>query len=167
MNSYNEYVANILIGKKLISIGRCMDVIMFGFGIPKIRKNRKGESEFYPEFSLHLQTAFRIAKSNKILIAYNDIFAPSNEEMNDFDYTESGTTLFDKKLLKYNKQLINDLEVLNLEINDMGDIKMVLKSNIYVETFNIDSGFDEIWRFFKVGADEEHLVAHGGILKFE
>lgn len=167
MNSYNEYVANNLIGKKLIYIGRSMDLIMFGFGLRKIRKNRKGESEFYSEFCLHLQTAFRIAKSNKILIAYNDIFTPRNEEMDDFDFTESGTTLFDKKLLEYNTQLINGLEVLKVEINDMGDIKIVLKNNIYVETFNIDSGFDETWRFFKGEADKEHLVAHGSMLRFE
>ena len=57
---------NKLKGKNLVSVGRCADMPVLGFG-DTFTLNRRGKQRKYPEYEFHIQCPFRIMKENQII----------------------------------------------------------------------------------------------------
>lgn len=132
-----------LMACKIIDIGRVIDLCWIIF---------EKEEKCY---SLHLQCPWRIRKDGEILLSNMDIYEWDGEDEEEWD--EKRKNFFDEKILKYNKW--TGIEVENVIINEVLDIKLILSDSYIFECF-VDDVRNECWRFFKK-EDSEHLVVCG------
>lgn len=132
-----------LITCKIIDIGRVIDLCWIIF---------EKEEKYY---SLHLQCPWRIRKDNKIVLSNMDIYEWEGE--NGEEWNEKRNNFFDETILKYNKW--NGVEVENVIISDVLDIKLILSDSYIFECF-VDDIRGECWRFFEKKA-LDHLVVWG------
>ncbi len=146
----------VLKGSKIEKIGRCANLIWVIF----LAKNGA-------EYSLHLQTWFRIFRGEEVLITDGDKYNPTAEmeAAADFDYLEfdwdvQGGNRFDAWVNECARQILYDANVTKIEVNALGDVRLHLSNGAVLEVFLGATNDDECWRFFERGA--EHFVVLGG-----
>jgi hypothetical protein len=78
-----------LIGLPLLSAGRAADLEWFLFGSSRTVTNFKGETRVVGEYALHVQCAWRIRDSARIIVASNDLYEPTEviEDSENFDWS--------------------------------------------------------------------------------
>lgn len=166
---YNEAISrlNDLVGKKIRYIGRCLEIVWIGFGDTVIRKSLRGEEDFVAERSLHIQCPFRLIDENEIILGYDDLFTSNNKENPRVDLNIYNSTIFDTKCDYINSSDYIDKKVVDVKLSPFGDLSIRLE-NFEIQTFAADSnGEDEVWRLFKTGIDEEHLVVYSNRIDLE
>jgi len=165
----NNYV-NVIKGQPLIDIGRAADMAWICFGdIIKV-KNYKGEYVEKSSFALHLQCPWRMVDTvnKKILFTAYDMYLPnsSTEWTEDFDWDIQGINRYDEQAKKWfgdNKNII----VEEIELDELGDLKIILSNHYNIEVFVNKSNETECWRFFEPGKDKEHFVMTGKGYSFQ
>jgi hypothetical protein len=129
-------------------------------------KRRKG-TELLPEYSLHIQSSWRITKGKKILVASRDFYYPRSdwdEETDDFDWDVQGNNRFDEKIKNLMEEVKGKLIVERIDSDDIGGFKVHLSDKYVLEAFPDNSDEDEYseyWRFFNMKDDSPHFVVGG------
>jgi hypothetical protein len=153
-----------IIGLPLRYVGRACDVIWFGFGnLIKKEDKRCGGFREVAEYDLHVQCAFRLTDSEKIIVGSADKYIPSSEieDYNDFDWDVQGANRCDEQLKEMFSKITTGILVKNITADRFGGIKVFLSEDILLEIIPDNSTEDEAWRFFSSGAGNEHFVISG------
>jgi len=162
MKEQIEITLSVLIGQPLVSAVRAANMQMFGFG--KWVNATHGEDRKVGEYALHLQCAWRIVKSNRILVAQRDMYYASgdcNEEPEGWEWDKAGANRCDERT----KQLIAEhvdgpLVVESVEADYVGSLRLVFSKGVMLEVFPDDSLGEEHWRFFKSATEDKHFVVY-------
>ncbi len=126
----------LFVNYKLKTIKRTLDLIMLGF------ENNDGHY-----IMLHIQTFFRVKFFKKTIACSDDMYRPIKEnEIDEFDWTEPNTSVFDKSI-KENTNLIFENQVVDIAFID-GDIKIELSNNIRLEILVNTVESEEKYRVF-------------------
>lgn len=157
-----------LISKRLRYIGRACDVCWLGFGDLIFETDYKGNKRTSAEYALHIQSAFRLWNpyNKQIHIGYSDIFYPcgDGERPENFEWDIQGNNLYDEKVdnLQKNICIMNELVVAEVKVKEFCDLTILFANGYQIDTLTeCFSGDAELWRFFKSGVNEPHLVATG------
>lgn len=167
---------SILIGQPISDVHRAGATVCLGFGdkieveLPKrtAPKTFVKEKMLISKYALHIQCAFRLCMGDKIEIATNDIFQPTEKALDNpqfnwdtYQFDEKGNNQFDwfaeHRITPYYTEFV----VKNVSVNKFGDLKISFQNNYELELM-VDSSLDsECWRFFSTGVEEPHLVVLG------
>lgn len=160
-------------GQKIVNIGRASNMLCLGIGDEIESFNRNGKLIKRSTINLHVQSAWRIADSQKreILLASSDFYSPQSTideksfDWDKFDWDVYGNNLFDEKALNWlNKRVPIYIEKYN--INRYGDLQLIFSNNEELRVFVNSSTYTEAWRLFRYKS-EEHLVFTGLGYEFE
>ena len=119
---------------------------------------------------LHIQHAYRLVNTDKIVLALSDVYQPNSVYCadQDFDYDsfawdEVGNNRFDEIVesdllprLNEDNFIVNDIELSNF-----GDLKISFGNGYSLEVFIDTSGEKECWRFMDLINIDTHLVVTG------
>ena len=145
-----------LVGKKIIYICRCLDLIDIGFGKTVNENKMCKNGVLLSSHVLHLQCPFRINCLENVTISSGDLYVSIDETKKYVDLGEKNCSLFDFKL-EQNKFAIIDNIVENVVLNDYGDMNIYL-SNGSISVFSDASAGEESWRFMIMGDKGKHLI---------
>lgn len=144
-----------LIGAKGFTIGRVASMAWIGFNTDN------------SEYSLHLQTAFRIRNNEKVLVANSDMFEPTETlqsspsfDWETFNWDVQGFNRYDEWVKQFKKEFDEPITVQTINVNNFGDLTIELSQNIVIEVF-INATTEECWRFFERTSKDDHLVVTG------
>lgn len=135
----------------------------FHFGV--VKSHSKGSSG---EYALHIQCAWRIEHSSKIVTGSHDIWWPYREIEGPKKWNyEDGNSIQDVQLYKLlegydpvTQSWINTTELLVVErikVSRFGDLTLYLSGNYRLFLF-VDQTRNESWRLFRTESNERHLV---------
>ena len=151
-----------LVGAQWVDVGRAAAMAWFIF-------SRQGT-----QYSLHVQTAFRIRTEDTVLNANLDMFEPPPQiaecpsfDWDSFDWDMQGANCYDKWCQGFKDKALNGSVgvVRKIQVNDFGDLTIQNDNGLIIEVF-INASRDECWRFFNNGSDY-HLVVTGTGLDHE
>ncbi len=151
-------------------IGRACNLAWLGFGKDVISKDYKGEERKTAQYALHIQCPFRISRGGMKVLASGDMYEPNSttEWTEDFDWDIAGANLYDEKASLLTEKLShNNITAVNIESNEMGDVKIYLSDGYVIEIFTNNSSETEEWRFFETGIEKEHFVITGKGIEYE
>ncbi len=165
MDDRIQYLKELLVDEQVSYFGRISNMLCVGFGEALKLKNYNGNTVTKSSIALHIQAAWRIISNSKVLIASSDFYTP-NSRLNsseDFEYSEfewdiQGNNLFDEKAIQW---LNNKLYVKNFYVSKIGDLKISFSNDDILEVFSDASDDTELWRIFKPGSKQEHIVMNG------
>lgn len=160
-------------GERLRQISRGGAMASLGFGgISKadvMQKTENGKVELREsvtsKYAVHIDGFFRITHQGRIVLSKDDMFRPNSKiqkddfDEDDFEWDSEGKNKFDE-----HKNLFVETELLvqDVTINEVGDLKIVLSNDFYIEVFIDTNEDEECWRFFEVGNKEKpHIVVTG------
>ena len=162
-NIIEETLSKIL-NEPIRNIRRAAATGMIDFGQDKISKDSHGRERILTQYALHLQCAFRIIDSDKVIVANLDMFEPNSKTKwsENFDWDVFGANLYDEKC----QLLVRELEdtsiiVTAVKASCFGDLKIFLSNGYVIEVMNNLSCNEEIWRFFEPGTENAHFVFTG------
>lgn len=150
-----------IIGSKFNRIFRCLDMLMLNLGNDINDLNNRS----VPEYSFHVQTQWRFIKENKILLASRDIYLPYNPQINEREWeydiggrADNESSIFDV-IQKTFSDNFTDAVVSDVEINLLGDLKIIFSNGIIFETFTPSMREDEFYCFicFDKNGDNEYF----------
>jgi len=158
MNQDNLARANkqvgVLIGLRGLTFERYVDLIDIGFGSGGL------------QHTLRLFGYFRIRDDEAILVANSEIRSPSSIALSrptfsysTFIWDSPGENCFDE-WVSLNSSLLESLEVIDTQVNSIGDLSVFLSHDIIIEVF-IDSVVEECWRVYKTEGDSPHFIMDG------
>ena len=162
-NCCNSITKNLLCIKnqQFRYIGRAGNLAWLGFGEDVICKNYKGENRIKSRYALHIQCPFRITLREKKKLGSYDMYEP-NSTINcsdDFKWNESGKNLYDEKASMITQELsLNDIRVVDVNSNEMGDLVIRLSNGWIIEAFTNSSSEMEEWRIFETGNLNKHFT---------
>ena len=163
-----ENELSVLIGERIRQIRRVVLMIGIDFGDDVEYKHlvgaKRGEISIIPKFSLHIHSSWRLLKDGNICLGQSDLFnridgefklyKNDSESMYNIVYNNTSrklNELFDAKSMK----------VINVEANELGDLKIYIENDYCLELFVDSIGNNESWRFFRNDEDFEHFVVFG------
>ncbi|HBR32521.1 MAG TPA: hypothetical protein DD733_10620 [Clostridiales bacterium] len=141
-----KIIENMLTGAILDDYSRSLDLIWFNF------------IKDQTIFALHIQCFLRIETKEDILSTSNDIYMCVNKEK-DFNWEVVGDSKFDKDK-EHILSLLKGSKVVSVKFNNKGDVKILFENSISLSIFRDITSNDEVWRFFKYKAGEEHYVQY-------
>lgn len=169
LNRYLNLI-NIVKGEKIRYIGRAASLCWIGFGkdVQVDLKNEKKRT--LAEFALHIQCSFRVCKNRKIKFTNLDMYEPSEELENydNFNWDVPGNNLFDinaQKLTKIFEE--NFVTVEHVILTPQNDLTIKLSGGWEIEIFNNGCYEGEIWRFFKPGSEDAHIVVYSNAISYD
>lgn len=153
-----------IVGLPLKDAGRVADLEWFSFGRTRIVRNHRGVEREVGEYAIHVQCAWRITKSRKIVVASRDRYVPregweGSEE--DFDWDKVGENRCDQRI----RSLFDGTRAIVVESaegDNLGGFRLFLSHDYILEVFPDDSEDDEHWRLFEPAVDSPHFVVTGG-----
>jgi hypothetical protein len=163
MTNQIEQALGVLVGLPFWAVGRAVDLAWFEFGSRRTVKGFKDVEKEVGDYALHVQCAWRITLSDKIVIGRGDIFCTPEESNEllppDFDWQKGNR--FDRIAKELLQSESRRLVVQQVNAGDAGSLTIVLEEGYKLEVFPQDSENGEHWRFFKPGLAEPHLVFSG------
>jgi hypothetical protein len=149
-------------------VQRVLDLQAFGFG-DRVENADTGKA--VPEYSLHVQSRWRIVRDGVILVGAGDIFWPpdgSDVGYQDFDY-DGRPSRRDDLLDDFVAHGEPSHTVEDVEGASTGDARITLRDGCVLELWRDHQsgsdadGPDELWRFFRAAADAQFVVTTNGI----
>lgn len=124
------------------------------------------EGDTIAEYSFHIQTHWRFVRNQEILLGSRDIYLPQDASLDNgyYDFEVQSTqkeltatsSIFDVAMQDFQKHF-KDAIVQSIDINALGDLRIVFTNGICFETFTPSVRKEEFWRFLNA-YDEEHIV---------
>jgi hypothetical protein len=157
-----------LIGLPLLDVGRAADLEWFSFGNPRTVTTSRGKTKTVGEYALHVQCAWRIRDSARIIVASRDRYEPAEavEDTENFDWDRPGANLCDRKMGQFLADAGEGSQtVTQVEADNVGSLRILLSTDVMIEVFPDDSEEDEhseYWRFFQPASEAKHLVVANG-----
>ncbi len=151
-----ENKLNKLLGKKLTSTTRSVDMECLKFGFKNNDKNQN-----IGEFAIHIQADWRIINKKSILVGSRDLYEPNSKNISDnsFVHYESGN-LRDEKLETLIKK--NEFKVSKITSDDFGGLNITFENQAELQiipVLTVESEYNEFWRFIEnKDANSEHFV---------
>ena len=144
-------------GKKINEIGRAADMLWIGFGEKTEKIFPNGKTKQRHAYSLHLQCPWRIVDNSKVILGSYDMYITKCEN-DEYEYASGDdfNTIFDENAKLFNKDIF-PLNVLKVQLDAIGNIKIEFQHNYYLEVFIHSSIEKEFWRFIET-AEDEHIV---------
>ena len=143
-------------GKQIRQLRRAALMLGVDFGY-----DVKCEHEIEYLYSVHIHSSWRLLKDSQIIFGQSALFSKmsgfrwcddnNDETIDTFSFTSISEELnetFDA----------NSIRVINIEANDLGDLKILMENGFCLEIFVDSIGDTESWRFFKNDDDSEHFV---------
>lgn len=159
-----------LLNKQISSIGRASNMCWIGIGEAIKIINRRGECVERCDFSLHIQSSWRIVNREKkeILLASSDFYSPSdiNKFYQKFEWDIPGNNLFDKKSSTW-LQNETPIYIREYQLNRWGDLLLILSNEDRIEIYVDASDNTECWRLFERNQEKKHLVMTGLGVSFD
>jgi hypothetical protein len=163
-----ETVLQVLIGLPWCAAGRVADLEWFHFGSQHTVTTHDGQTRTVGDYALHIQCAWRIRTSFRIIVASNDLYYPADETLTDddnFHWDVPGANLCDRKMAAWLQAFAGHFPIVQkVTADNVGSVSLFLSDDQMIEIFPDDSLTDEYsehWRFFKPGTDDEHFVLSG------
>lgn len=152
-----------IIGSKFNNVFRACDMLTLNLGNNVTRANGKT----YPEYSIHVQTAWRFVNEDEILLAKSDIYLPLIQESADYernfeslDRADSKNSVFDV-LQKTINDHFTDAIVECVTVSTLGDLYITFNNGIVFQAIVDSSRNVEFWRFIDfTKVEPEHLVVY-------
>lgn len=156
-----------LLGLPLWAISRAANMEGFHFGERHFTTSRFGNRAPIEvgEYALHVQCAWRIVDSERIIVASRDVYEPAGEladEPANFDWDVHGANRCDERvsaLLAMHDQ--RPLHVTTVTADVYGGFQLFLSEGYALQVFPNDSCPGERWRLFKPDTDDDHFVVTG------
>jgi hypothetical protein len=163
MKNEVEQALGPLVSLPLWALGRSVDLAWFEFGSRRSVKGSKGIEKEVGDYALHVQCAWRITHSEKVIIGCGDIFSVPQESTEpipgDFDWQKGNR--FDRIAADLLQNESLTLVVLSVNASDAGSFSIGLQDGYNLEVFPDHSESGEHWRFFKPYTAEPHFVFSG------
>ena len=158
-------VLNLLSGKEISSVWRTSHILWLGIGNMVEKRNKDGKIEKKREYTLEIQSAWRIINDHKkkIMLASSDVFYPNSkltEEKNfdrsTFEWNVQGNNLLDEKLkIWFNG---SQLYVKECKISVWGNLLIRFSNNDFLEIFVNTSDYVVCWILSDFQKEEEWIV---------
>jgi hypothetical protein len=133
---------------------------MFAFGQRQSANDRNGAEFLRGEYALHVQCAWHIVRSDRLVVASGDLYRPFDGDADgsdDFDWEVPGSNRRDVLL----KQLFDQASpvVRAVESEPTGRMVIAFEGDFELAVLPDRTGEDvEFWRFLQPGSNEPHLV---------
>lgn len=155
-------------GEAISKIGRAGNVMWIGIGPSNLVTNFRGDNVIKSKYALHVQASWRMmSEKEKIIFASSDFYIPREQDnwTEDFNWDIQGANLFDEKAAEWIKR-VEPIHVRKIEIDRIGDLKVIFSNEDRLEIF-IDSSTDiESWRLFEPYSNKKHLVVSASGIEF-
>jgi hypothetical protein len=159
-----EQTLSLLVGLPLTNIYRTLNLEMFDFGEQRTVLTRQGQEKKVGKYALHVQCAWRITNSTRVVVASRDRWYMgdgSKDIPDDFDWSLPGNRC-DKRISSFlEANAAEPLVIESIEADHVGGTKLRLTNGFALEIFPDDSFDDEYWRFFQPSTSTEHFVVTG------
>lgn len=156
MNIVTKQDLNLLIGSRFSDIGRSGDMLWLCFGDEIQWTDLHGNIRNVNEFSLHVQSAWRITDGEQIVLASNDIFITTGEDDN---WDTEGANLFDEKKSAVLAKLGSyPVVVEKVNLNENGDLRIAFSNSLTIEVFVISSTPIENWRLINFKSENDSFI---------
>lgn len=171
MKEQIEQALSVLIGKPIWGKYKALDLDAFQFGAVLMLPNRKGEMDEVGEYRLHIQCAWRITHSHRIVVASRDRYSPAGDQDNfpeDFDWQTGENRLEERISLLFGKHREDPLVVEAIQADEVGGVTIVLNEGYVLDIFPDDSLEGEYWRFFpSIREQGKHFVVSDAGVSFD
>jgi hypothetical protein len=162
-----------LVGLPVCHAGRALDMATFGFGRLIVREGRRGPRQV-PEYSVHIQEAWRIVRAGVVLVGYADWHYPprgSSILYEDFVEQDAPRSRLDDLIEDWLAHGSKAHLVRSVEGTTAGDLAIAFTDGCVLETFVNQAslggnGDDEFWRLLppsSAGDDNHFVVTARGI----
>jgi hypothetical protein len=161
LNDKLQTALQALIGLPLWSAGRAVNLIWLQFGNKHRVTNRFGEpkTKTVGDYALHLQMPWRMTQEGKVLVGFQDLFAPAvRASRSSFDWRIPGATRCDRRLKAQFGRNKQPWIVQRVEADSLGGIRMSFENGAVLETFSATTTQGEIWRLFQPYTEAPHTV---------
>jgi hypothetical protein len=169
MNEQVQKALRVLIGKPLWSSGRAADLEWFQFGQRKTVKGARGDTKEVGEYALHVQCAWRIRHSDRVVVASRDLYHPASETdgpVHDFNWDVQGANRRDKLMAELFQNGTPEFVVQQVSVGNAGAFTVVFDDDYALDVFPDDSSQDEHWRLFKPYTEESPFVLSGSGVEY-
>lgn len=142
-----------LVDLPLWDAGRAGDLEWFHFGPPQTIMTFDKKAGTVGKYALHIQCAWRIFRSNRILVGSQDMFYPAGDSEHvpeDFEWDRPGANRCDEKIsLLVSEWILSPAIVTEVNAGDCGSVSISLTGGYILEVFPHDSRGGEYWRLFQ------------------
>lgn len=163
-----EQALSVLIGLPVWASGRAANLQEFQFGNHRTVLTRQGTAKEIGDYALHVQCAWRILASEKIVVASSDLYYPPGDPRvrpDDFDWDAPQGNRRDQQItLLFQEHASQPLIVTSVEADNVGSVRVEFTEGHLLEIFPDDSVNDEYsehWRLFRPSTETEHFVITG------
>jgi hypothetical protein len=156
----------VLIGKALWGCHRAADMATFQFGARAPRQDFFKRPAEVGEYALHVQCAWRIRSSDRIVVGSRDLYYPvkltagRQEISSDFDW-DRDPNLREELLRLLFEDGRKDFKVQKVAAGIAGGLRIDCDHNLALEIFPDTSLPNEHWRLFSPGREGSHVVVTG------
>jgi hypothetical protein len=162
-----------LIGLPFWDAGRAADLEWFQFGSQRTVTDFRGETKTVGEYALHVQCAWHLRDSARIIVASRDRYEPAEavDDPENFQWDRPGANLCDRKMSQFLAETKGVSQIVTqVKADEVGGLCILLSTNVAIEVFPDSSAADEYseyWRFFEPAIETEHLVVRNGCITQE
>jgi len=155
-----------LIHQKLRAFSRAADTFCIGFGEDTIYVNLKGQSIVKPEYAIHIQCYWEITEDGKVILSQDDFNkARAGVTVQTFQSEQFGNSIYDEVAHNINANVKNNpVYVVTFEADITGGFQLMLSNNYVIKVYPDDPSEGESWRYFKINADDSHLVIFDDVI---
>ncbi|NOT61761.1 MAG: hypothetical protein HOP19_16220 [Acidobacteria bacterium] len=168
MQQQIEVTLRVLIGLPLWGVSRALNLESFQFGLEHTAPIRRGGTKTVGDYALHVQCAWRIRSSSRIIVASDDRYSPADEtltEDDNFEWDVPGANRCDRRMDEWLAAFAGNYPVVtNVATDSVGGFSLFLSDDQMLEVFpdnSLTDEYSEYWRFFKHSSDDKHFVFSG------
>jgi hypothetical protein len=152
-----------LMGLPLNSMARAADMEMFDFGRSREITTRKGQKKTVGEWVLHVQCAWRLTHSNRVVIGRNDLYYPPGDPHAELEGWSPVMNGDNSRLDEITKQLLaawstSPPVVDGVCADALGGFRLSFTNGYVLEVWPHNSVDGEDWRVFQPQRDTPHFV---------
>lgn len=172
MQSEVEHAFQPLIGLPVCLVGRITNLQYFHFGVRhsvviQYPVKNRGKIRVVGEYALHIQCAWRITRSSKMIAGSNDLYDPADgsaDDPDEFNWYVSGASRLDRIVDRLREEWqLEPPVVVHCSADELGGFRLTLSAGYVIEAFpdNSQSGeHSEHWRLFRPTINEDDDYPH-------
>jgi hypothetical protein len=156
-----DKAVSILVGLRLTTDGRAVDMVTLGFG-PVREEETRGKLRTIAQYALHIQCPWRLMGGGVVLAGYTDWrFPPAGVSNHGFVPSDAHLTRRDELVRSFRSHGSDAHVVESAEGATAGDLRVVFADGCVLEVFPdfaTPDDHDEYWRLFPTGNLERHFL---------
>lgn len=150
-------------GLPLWSIRRAADMATCQFGARRPTTDFYGRPAFVGDYAIHIQCAWRIMKSGRMLVASRDLYLSARIDTADPATEEEFSEMRTRRDVLISQLFMGEAEysVRTVELRECFGLRLEMTDALVFEIMPDISGDREQWRLLCPGRNEPHLVVSG------